>query len=302
MALDWDDLRFYLAILRAGSLPGAADRLGVTASTVYRRLDSLERALDVRLIERGGRGLALTPAGEELQQAAEAMDETAARTINSLAGRDLEPAGSVRITAPDDLAEAVVMPILKEFLERHPRISVELVTDNRFLNLTRREADIAVRPTRQPPETLLGRRVAPVRSAIFAPAADRAMVSGAASSKDSDLKSRPWLAWEEGLGPEAHARWLIAEVPAQQIRLRVNSMSVLQEAAAQGLGLAILPCHLGDPDPRLVRLEPPRACWDSELRVLTHPGLRSVARIRLLIDSLYQALSRQAGLFAGELA
>ncbi len=300
MALDWDDLRFYLAILRAGSLPGAAERLGVTASTVYRRLDSLERALDVRLIERGGRGLSLTPAGEELQEAAEAMDETAAQALDSLAGRDLEPAGSVRITAPDDLAEAVVMPILRDVLEKHPRISVELVADNRFLNLTRREADIAVRPTRQPPETLLGRRVAHIRSAIFAATADSAAGSSGAGS--APLDGRPWLAWEEGLGPEAPARWLAAEVPARQVRLRVNSMRSLQEAAALGLGLAILPCHLGDPDPRLVRLEPPRADWDSELWVLTHPGLRSVARIRLLIDSLYDALSRQAGLFAGESA
>jgi len=290
MALDWDDLRFFLAILRAGSLPAAARRLGVTNSTVYRRLDSLEASLGVRLIERGGRGIAVTPAGEELQSAAEAVDEAAQETVSRIAGRDLEPAGAIRITAPDDLADLILLPLFAAFQEHYPRISLELVTDNRFLNLTRREADIALRPTRKPPETLMGRRAAKIVSAVYA---SKALA-------EIPLEAQNWISWDEGLGPSPHSKWLSEFLGSRQPRLRVNSMRTLGEAAAKGLGAALLPCHVGDSDPRLVRVLAPKDEWDSDLWLLTHPGLRSVARIRLLTDALFRALRREAALFAGE--
>lgn len=292
MTLDWDDLRFFLAILRAGGLPAAARRLGVTTSTVYRRLDSLEAALGVRLIERGGRGMAVTPAGEELQRAAETMHEAAEATVNRIAGRDLEPAGLIRITAPDDLADSILMPLFADFRARYPRIRLELVTDNRFLNLTRREADVALRPTRTPPETLLGRRVAKIASAAYASPA----------LAKTPLDAQNWITWEEGLGPSTHGKWLTRILGPGQPVLRVNSMRSLGEAAARGLGAALLPCHLGDPDPRLVRILAPQEEWDSDLWLLTHPGLGSVARIRLLTDELFRALRRQAALFSGDQA
>lgn len=290
--MDWDDLRYFLSILRSGGITRAAKRLGVTASTLYRRLDSLEESLGVRLIERGGRGVTLTAAGEELLRTAEEMDRSAEAMLNSLAGRDLEPAGSVRITAPDDLSEIVLFPILKAFQQRHPKITVELINDNRFLNLTRREADIALRPTRQPPENLLGRRLARVAAAGYI----------AADLPDAPFDRLQWLAWDEGLGPEVTQRWLQENVGPERVRLRLNSMRSLAEAAGQGLGAAFLPCRIGDADPRLKRVVEPREDWSVDLWLLTHPGLRSVARIRLVSDAIFEALRTQRAAFAGEAA
>ena len=292
MTPNWDDLRFFLAIRRAGSLSAAARRLAVTPSTVYRRLDALEEALKVRLIERGGRELVLTPAGEELLRGVEKMDGAAEATVNTLAGRDLEPAGTVRITAPDDLADLLLLPILRDFQKRHPRIVIELVVDNRFLNLTRREADIALRPTRKPPETLLGRRVVALASTVYQ----------AKDQPAQPLEALSWIAWDEGVGPGDYSRWLAEKVPPERIRLRLNSMRSQAEAAALGCGAAMLPCRIGDCDPRLKRVLPPPPDWMNELWLLTHPGLRSIARIRLVADELFRAIRQQKALFEGEAA
>jgi molybdate transport repressor ModE-like protein len=289
---NWDDLRIFLAIRRAGSLTAAAKRLAVTPSTVYRRLDALEDALQVRLIERGGRGLVLTPAGEELLRGVEKMDGAAEASINTLAGRDLEPAGTVRITAPDDLTDYLLLPILRDFQRQHPRIVVELIADNRFLNLTRREADVALRPTRQPPETLLGRRIVGLASTIYQ----------AREQPEAPLETLDWIAWEEGIGPPVYSRWLAGNIQNERIKLRLNSMRSQAEAAAQGCGAALLPCRIGDCDPRLKRVMPPPPDWMNELWLLTHPGLRSIARIRLVTDELFRAIRKQKALFEGEAA
>jgi molybdate transport repressor ModE-like protein len=281
----WDDLRLFLAVEREGGVLQAAEALGVNHTTLYRRLATLEERLGARLIERGGRGVTLTAAGEELLAAAERMNAAADNALLKLTGRDLAPAGTVRVTAPDDLMHYVLIPALPSFNALYPKIQVELVVDNRHLNLTRREADIAVRATAAPQETLVGRRALPVETALFYPAA---------------FAERPraewtWAAWEAGAGPAVAAAWMAREAAAEQVILRANSMLNLARAVESGAAAALLPGFLGA---RLSGVERERLGHPLEEQVavwvLTHPDLRNAARIRLTTEFIYQQLTSLA--------
>jgi len=287
------DLATLLAIARAGTLAGAARRLRVNHSTVFRRLGTIEARLGTRLFERQGGSYVTTAAGEDLLRTAERVEAEVEALERRLSGQDLRLTGSLRLTAPDDLAEVVAMPLLAQFRRRYPEIVLELALDNRMLNLTRREADVALRPTRQPPETLAGRRVTGLASAVYANA-------GQPLPKDFARPEVRWVAWEEGAGPPLVARWLAANVDRHAIAYRSNSMFNQASAARNGLGLAVLPCFLGDSDPRLQRITPPLADLATELWLLTHPDLQRTARIRALLDLLYDSLRRQRPLFEGE--
>lgn len=275
------DLRTLLAIAREGTLAGAARRLRVNHSTVFRRLGAIEARLGTRLFERQGGSYVTTAAGEDLLRTAERVEAEVEALERRLSGQDLRLTGSLRLTAPDDVAEVLVMPLLTQFRHAYPEITVELAVDNRMLNLTRREADIAVRPTRQPPEILAGRRIAGLASAVYR-----------ATGRGRQVDAR-WVAWEEGGGPPLVARWLAAQVDRHAIVYRSNSMLNQASAARAGLGRAVLPCFLGDSDARLQRLGDPLPELTVELWLLTHPDLQRTARIRALLDFLYEGLRRQ---------
>jgi DNA-binding transcriptional LysR family regulator len=285
------DLATLLAIAREGTLAGAARRLRVNHSTVFRRLGAIEARLDTRLFERQGGSYVTTAAGEDLLRTAERVEAEVEALERRLSGQDLRLTGSLRLTAPDDLAEAVLMPLLADFQRAYPDITVELVLDNRMLNLTRREADIALRPTRRPPETLAGRRIAGLASAVY--------VAADAAAAGIDDPGPRWIAWEEGAGPQAIARWLAARVDSHLIAYRSNSMLNQASAVRAGLGRALLPCFLGDGDAALRRLAPPDPELDTELWLLTHPDLQRTARIRALLDLLYESLRDWQPVFEG---
>jgi len=285
------DLQTLLAIAREGTLAGAARRLRVNHSTVFRRLGAIEARLETRLFERQGGSYVTTAAGEDLLRTAERVEAEVEALERRLSGQDLRLTGSLRLTAPDDLAEVVVMPLLAEFRRGYPDITVELAVDNRMLNLTRREADIALRPTRRPPETLAGRRVGALASAVYGAVGD-----DTAAPEDP---AQRWIAWEEGAGPPQVTRWLADRVDRHGIGYRSNSLLNQASAVRAGLGLAVLPCFLGDSDRRLKRLSGPLPELETELWLLTHPDLQRTARIRVLLDLLYDSLRAQRPLFEG---
>ncbi|MHA1523243.1 MAG: LysR family transcriptional regulator [Alphaproteobacteria bacterium] len=287
MALDWDDLRFFLAIARSGGVAAAAGRLNVTQSTVYRRLDRLEELLRVRLVVRGSRQLHLTAEGEDLLEGAAQMDDAALGAQTRILGREIEPTGTVCLTAPDDLANIIVLPLLAGFQQRHPHIVVELAIDNRNLDMSRREADIALRPTDNPPETLVGRKAAELGWAIYAHR----------SQAQKPMAGLDWVVWEENLGPASHRQWTSAHVPADRIKLRTNSLRTIAEAANLGVGAAMLPFFLATGHKNLVQVSERHPEWDTNLWILTHPALRNTARIRLLTSYLFDSLRQQRKFF-----
>jgi DNA-binding transcriptional LysR family regulator len=290
----WDDMRLVLAIGRAGTLAGAARALALNHSTVFRRLGALEGQIGVRLFERFRDGYTATAAGEEVIALAGRIDADVTAVERRLAGRDLRPSGLVRVTTTDTLVD-LLMRMLASFRSAHPEIVLELAASNVIFNLSRRDADVAIRPSVEPPELLVGRRVATIAFALFASA--------------DYLKRRParlqperhdWVAPDDTLAHLNVAQWLNATIPPERVVLRTGSLVTLLAAVRAGIGMAPLPCYLGDSDPALRRLGGPMGEFDAGLWLLTHPDLRRVARIRAFLDFMAPALAAYAPLFAGK--
>jgi len=272
---DWEDLRYVLAVVRAGSLTGAARELCVDQSTVTRRVKALEDRLDLALFEQLRRGIRLTPAGETFFQHAEEVEERCLALERALEGRREDLVGTVRLALPDLLA----VPWLREFRDfaaRHQRLDIELVAGYSLSNLSRREADVALRVSQAPAEHLVGRRVGKIALCAYAHA-DLARTGVAAI---------PWIDWSAADWPNSITRRARERLGSTgPIALEVNTYLLQVEAVRQGVGASVFPCILGDSLPDLVRLDepqiPPHDLW-----VLTHPDLRRSPRIRAISDWL----------------
>lgn len=291
--LSWDDLRVLLQIARAGSAGRAAARLGVHPATVFRRLNAAERNIGVRLFERRPSGYVATAAGEELLAVAEPIEQEVAELERRIAGRDTRPSGTVRLTTTDTLLFRLLTPHLASFRRSCPEIDLHVVVSNRFLDLTRHDADIAIRPTLSPGGTLVGRRISAIASAVYG--RDGEPADGA----PPDPADREWVVPDESLAQLPARQWLAERGAARRPVYRVNTLVGALEAAKAGIGLAVLPCFMGDAEPGLRRLGPPVPELVSELWLLTHEDMRRVARVRALIDFLADALRGERPLLEG---
>ena len=290
---EWDDLRYVLAVANAGSLAGAARHLGVNHTTVLRRVGAFEKRLGLRLFERLPTGYVLTAGGEELIAAARYIDDTVTALERKLAGQDLRLSGTVRVTTTDTLMASILPAILAEFRAAYQGINVEVAISNAMLNLTRRDADVAIRPSLDPPETLIGRRVAKIAFAIYA------SPGYLARHKTKHLAAHQWLGPDDSLADTSVARWMRTELRASDITLRADSLLGLRQAAGAGLGLAALPCYLGDTAPDLVCVHAPIVAMETALWVLTHEDLRNTPRIRAFTDFAAEAFGRRRALIEG---
>ncbi len=289
----WDDLRTVLAIGRTGSLSGAARTLRVSHPTVFRRINQIERRLGVRLFERKRAGYTLTVAGEELVAVAERVEEDLSGVERRLAGQDLRPSGTVRVTTTDTLV-ALLIPIFAEFRAAHTGIELDLIVSSELLNISRRDADVAIRPSRQVPENLIGRKVSEIGMAVYGH--ERLFAN---RRRDAAFEDYPWVGPDESLSYLPLARWLRERRLHERLVYRANTLLGCHEAARGGIGLAVLPCMLGDPAPELVRVGPLLDDLQGELWLLTHRDLRDVARIRVFLDFVTEALRARRALFAG---
>jgi DNA-binding transcriptional LysR family regulator len=291
--LSWTDLQHVLAVAEAGSLLGGARALGVNHTTVLRRIASFEHELGVKLFARSPTGYTLTAAGEEIAAAARTMQDTVHAMERKVAGRDLRLTGTVRITTADTLAASILPPVLAAFTRAQPAIALELSTTNAMTNLSKRDADVAVRPTRNPPPNLIGRRVATVAIALYAAPSYLAHAPARRA-----LDKHAWLAPDDSLASTTIWRWFAREVGGTPI-LRGDSLTALARAAVAGLGVCALPCYLADPMPGLSRVRGPIAEMATDLWVLTHEDLRDTARIRALTDHLAAELTARRDVIEG---
>lgn len=294
---DWNDLRSFLAIARQGSLQGAARTLAVNHSTVFRRLNALEARLGVRLFDRSPRSYALTVAGEHMLASAERVENEILRLERRLLGGDVRLAGTLRVTTTDTLVHGLLGPHLRAFRTACPEIELELITGNAFFDLSKREADVALRPSRHPGDAMVGRKLAAIAVALYGSRDYLAERSRPAS--EAELTEHALITGDASLGHLPATRWLARHVTRAAAVLRCNSWLSQFAAVRAGLGLAALPCFLGDRAPELVRVLPPEPSLSGELWLLTHPDLRRTARVRAFIETLARGIRRERALLEG---
>lgn len=289
--LDWDLVRVFLDVARTGRLAGAAERVGLDVSTVSRRLDRLEDELGLTLFERGTTGVVLTAAGEKLVPAAEDMARAIGELGVALDAVEAEAEGVVRLTAPPGVADAFVAPALVRFHARHPKVRVDLDASVGYADLTRGEADLALRARRPDRGDLVTQRLVTTRSIPATSPAYAAELGALRATADAR-----WIAWGHDLAQIPEARWLTAHVADPPV-LRTSSFTAQLNAAASGLGVALAP------EPYLDRfgLAPVRAgrklaaAWAAlpvgELWLVGHVALRRVPRVAALWQFVTEELS-----------
>jgi DNA-binding transcriptional LysR family regulator len=283
--VDWDAIRVVLAVARTGSFSRAARALAVDQTTVSRRIASVERTLQVRLFHRRPTGYVATPEAADVLAHAFRMEEEALALERRLLGRDTRLAGRLRVTVSDAVATYLLLPHLEAFRARYPEIALELIISNDALDLGTRAADVAVRVTLRPPETLIGRKVATVDYAVYATAAYLARHPDPSAA---EVDAVTWI------GADDAPPWVRRNFPHARVALRVDSPLSLAAAARAGLGLTLLPCFIGAREPTLVRVatafrEPSWGLW-----VLSHPDLRATARVRVLRDFVVKILKAES--------
>lgn len=287
--MEWDDLKHFLAVARAGSLVDAARQLKASPATVGRRVAALEAKLGAHLFDRKQTGYALTESGVAIHSKAEQVEEAVLSVEREVLGRDLHVSGRVRLATSDELAANLIVPHLGEFRRRHPGILLEVVAKVDLANLSRREADVAVRSARPEQNNLMIRRAGWWKCGLYAAksyATAHDLVAGLPNFSNLDI-----ITWTEEYAHYRGGPWFAEHAPDATVALQANTRRIHYGACKAGLGLAILPCLSADQDPDLVRLLPPEEVFVAELYLVTHRDLSRTARVRAVMDFFHQAIS-----------
>ena len=272
--MEWSDLRYILTIARAGTLAAAARRLGVNQTTAARRLAAAEAALGARLFERRDGVLSPTAAGEAAIARAAQVEQEVLALERGVAGADAVAAGTVRLTAVPVLANRLLIPAVPRLLARHPRLRIELIAEPRNLNLTRREADIALRLARPESGAALARRIGRLDYAVYGP-------------RRRDAAALAWITYEEGLSHLPQARFIAAQDHAVA-PLLLNDAEAIIHAVRTGIGKSLVPCFVGERERGLKRLS--RVVLARDIWLMVHRDLRAQSRIAAVIDWLVELM------------
>lgn len=291
--LDWGHLEFFLELVRTGSHARAARRLGVDRNTVARRVAALEGALGLALFERGPQGWFCTTTGQELAELASRVEQDVLALARHADARDRALEGTVRLTTASHLATHLFLPAVGTLRERHPGLVLEIAADQRAFDLTRREADLAVRMGRPRDVGLVTRKLSDVAYGLYG---GRVAVGG--KPRAVDFGGDPFVGLDDGHATIPQERWLERVAPARRIVFRCNSTTALLQAARLGLGVAVLPRFVADRDPALVRLDGPEPA-PHELWLLVHGDLRRSPRVRAVIEWLDGLVERARPALSG---
>ncbi|MBO6561461.1 MAG: LysR family transcriptional regulator [Nisaea sp.] len=287
LSTNWDDLRYVLAVARAGSIRAAARDLGVNHGTVLQRLNAVEQALGTRLFGRTRKGLEATAEGMELARHAAEM-ETAFRTAKRLAaGRDAELKGPIRVSIPFALCPAGLGAALAGFAEEYPEIEIELEITDRFTRFAELETDLSVRLAFEVDDDAIGQRVMQYRKTVYASAETCALL-------ERDRGAVRWLGWAEGTG-WTEETGITGLAMAHKCPEHWSQI----EIARHGPFLTLLPCFLGDCQPGLVRVPGARMIADRSIWILSRPDQKNLARLRALKDALSRHFAERGTFYEG---
>ena len=287
--MNWDDLRLFLAVARNGSISGAAKQLDVQHSTVSRRMRQFEKTLGARLIERIKGGYELTQAGEYIKEAATNIEREVLGVDGALIGKDSHLIGELRVTAINNMASSVLMPMFARFSQQHPLIKLHIVVSNFDASLAQRDADVALRLTNTPPETLIGKRVVTVASTIY----------GSCSYIEKLKRENAEPKW---IGVDCcgfHKTWTKQACGEEQHNFVSDDTLLTVAAIKESIGVSILPCFMGDADSELERYCEPDPAYNLGLWVLLHPDLKRTARVITFRDHIVNEIIEKKDLFEG---
>ena len=290
-SLNWNDLKVILAICRAGTLSGAAKDLGTSHSTVFRQITAIEEKLSTRFFNRLSHGYEMTEAGETVLARATEIEENILDLETELMSKDLRLKGPIRLTAPEGITNYLLMPHLTNFQHQHPDIEIELIVSSEDLQLMQHQADIAIRTTTKPPPTSIGKKICDYRIGIYAAENYLERV------KDRKYQQYDYVSFNVGINFFLPPYFSEDELP--NVVFKSDSIQAVTTAACEGMGAVILPCLVGEKEPKLKRVTPPFE-QATELWLLTHADLRQTARVKALMDFLFESLKEERAFIEGD--
>jgi DNA-binding transcriptional LysR family regulator len=282
--LDWDLLRYFVALHRAGSMTAAARALGVDQTTVGRRIAALEERVGAQLFRRTLSGHVPTAAADEILETALRAEAAIEDVERRLAGHDTRLEGVVRVTITDTMT-TVVLQSIAGFRASHPRVQIDLLVTNQRMDLSRGEADLAIRMARPREPRVVARRAGELAVALYASAT---YLKRRRVVRPGQLEGHDLLSWASSI-PIARDPWVAETTAGATVAMRANSALALTQAAVADLGIAVLPCLIGDAEPRLIRIGAPHP--SSDIWLAMHHDLRDNARVRAVFDYLATALT-----------
>ena len=282
--INWDDLPYFLAVAKSGTLTGASKSLGVNHSTVFRRINAIEDKLGTRLFERLAEGYELTDIGHIVLQHAQVAENSIHSLERAVAGKDFELSGEIHVTAPLSIAEHVLVPCIAKFRHQHPRITINIIVSSGLYDLSRRDADIAIRSTNNPPDFLIGRKVTDLTWSAYASKAYIKKHGGAKSSKDLD--DHELIGVDDSLLAIEAYKWLMSNYSNKNLCCSASDVKTISTLCNEGLGIALLPTNYFNKN--LVKLFDINPEFKDGLWILTHPDLRRVTRIKEFSKFLFK--------------
>jgi DNA-binding transcriptional LysR family regulator len=287
--MKWDDLKIVLAVSRSGTMSGAAKLLDVQHSTISRRVKALEKQLGTNLVRRNKGSYELTRAGQKIRDAALRMEKEIAGIDGALLKEDDPLKGVLRVTTINSLASTLLMPMFAAFSRAHPQIELHVMVSSDTANLTNREADVAIRLSNAPPDTLIGKRVATVASTVY----------GSVDYLDEVEAGKSDLKW---LGVSCcgfHESWTRQTSGSSKHAFNSDEALLTISALREGLGVSYLACHIGDTEPTLRRYCEPEGRFDLGMWILTHPESRTNIRVMTFRDFMIREIQAQQHRLAG---
>ena len=286
--MDWNYLKVFLAIVHSGSLSAAAKKLDVNHTTVFRRLNAFEEQLGGLLFERINNRYELTTLGHELKDLATNIENSFDTIERHIVGKDFQPTGTVKITAPNNIAYRYLPRFITAFNQQYPDINIELLVSNQEFNMSNRQADIAVRATMSPPEHLIGKKVNSINWSIFA--SKQYLRRFGVPNNIDDLVHHLIIGATAEMSNLPAFKWLEKHY-SDQTTTRSDDLTAMSYFVESGQGLALLPDDQARPE--ITKLFTVNECKASELWLLTHPDLRNVERIKLVMAHLAEAFKQQ---------
>lgn len=283
------DLELILALHRGRTLAGAAERLRVDTSTVFRSIKRIEKDLGELLFERGRRGYAATELGLALAGHAERIEAQLEQAREAALHTAGSPSGTLRITTTDTVMHSLLLPAMAQFTRLYPEIELELVIANALANLSQRDADIAIRATRQPPEHLVGIRLGTLAAAVYASKAYLEAHPDLSHYRDMD-----WIALDATLPDHPSQRWRRQQLPKVVPRYRMNSVLSVAGAVIQGMGAGVVPLVVFRDNPLVEIVHGPIPDLETQLWALAHPDTRHLQRMKVMLEFLRNSLNLDA--------